>query len=72
MNFKITARDKQNMYEVVGWTVENRSEDKPRHMLGIGEIDDIFRIISLGIDTFDCVVPTRMGRVGWVINVLKY
>lgn len=57
---------KNNMYEVIEWTLEHVDENKPRHMLGVGEIDDIFNIVSLGIDTFDCVIPTRMGRVGWI------
>lgn len=38
--------------------------DKPRHLLGIGEPEDIFAAIEHGIDTFDCVAPTRLGRVG--------
>ena len=56
---------KKNLYEVVDWTVENISEQKPRHLLGIGEIDDIFEIIERGVDTFDCVIPTRIGRTGF-------
>ena len=38
--------------------------DKPRHLLGIGEIDDLVRGVELGIDTFDCAMPTRLGRHG--------
>lgn len=57
---------KENMYEVVKWTVGNTDDLKPKHMLGIGEVDDIFNIVSLGVDTFDCVIPTRMGRMGFV------
>jgi len=38
--------------------------DKPRHLLGIGEPEDLFAAIEQGIDTFDCVAPTRLGRVG--------
>ena len=55
-------KNKQNMHEIVDWTVQNISEEKPRHMLGIGEVDDLFELIERGIDTFDCVVPTRLGR----------
>lgn len=40
--------------------------DKPRHLLGIGEPEDIFIGVAAGIDTFDCVVPTRNGRNGTV------
>lgn len=41
-------------------------EDKPRHLLGIGEPEDIFIGVAAGIDTFDCVLPTRNGRGGTV------
>jgi len=41
-------------------------EGKPRHLLGIGEPEDIFVGVAAGIDTFDCVVPTRKGRTGSV------
>jgi queuine tRNA-ribosyltransferase/7-cyano-7-deazaguanine tRNA-ribosyltransferase len=58
-------KNKQNMSEIVDWTVSNVSEEKPRHMLGIGEVDDIFALIERGIDTFDCVIPTRIGRTGY-------
>ena len=57
---------KKNLYEVIDWTVSNIDPNKPRHLLGIGEVDDIFEAISLGIDTFDCVIPTRLGRMGHV------
>ncbi|MBI2594555.1 tRNA-guanine transglycosylase, partial [Candidatus Curtissbacteria bacterium] len=59
-------RNKQNLYEVVDWTVSNVDEGKPRHLLGVGEVDDIFEIVERGIDTFDCVIPTRLGRMGHV------
>lgn len=56
---------KENMYDVVRWTIENVDDQKPKHMLGVGEVDDIFKIVELGIDTFDCVIPTRVARMGW-------
>lgn len=56
---------KENMYDVVRWTINNVDENKPKHMLGVGEVDDIFQIVELGIDTFDCVIPTRVARMGW-------
>ena len=55
------------MHEVVGWTaaeLERLAADRPRHLLGIGEIDDLIECVSLGIDTFDCALPTRLGRHG--------
>ena len=57
---------KKNLYEVIDWTIPNISENKPRHLLGIGEVDDIFEAVERGIDTFDCVIPTRLGRMGHV------
>ena len=41
-----------------------RDEALPRHLLGIGEVDDLIRGVELGIDTFDCAMPTRLGRHG--------
>lgn len=58
-------KNKQNMHGIVEWTIAKISESKPRHMLGIGEVDDLFELIERGIDTFDCVVPTRLGRTGF-------
>ncbi len=56
---------KKNLYDVVDWTTDIVSDEKPRHLLGIGEVDDIFEIIERGVDTFDCVIPTRIGRTGF-------
>jgi tRNA-guanine transglycosylase len=56
---------KQNLYEVIDWTTDVVAEGKPRHLLGIGEVDDLFEGIERGIDTFDCVIPTRIGRTGF-------
>jgi queuine tRNA-ribosyltransferase len=59
--------EKEQMYEVVGWTTAVLPEDRPRHLLGIGEIDDLVRGVELGIDTFDCAMPTRLGRHGMAL-----
>ena len=56
-----SAPTRPQMYEVVGWTTAALPEDRPRHLLGIGEIDDLVRGVELGIDTFDCAMPTRLG-----------
>lgn len=55
---------KKEMYEAVFWSTPSLPPDKPRHLLGVGEIDDIFNCVKYGIDTFDCVAPTRIGRIG--------
>jgi queuine tRNA-ribosyltransferase len=61
------GRDKAQMHEVVRWTTEELKRqvpDRPRHLLGIGEIDDLLTCVELGVDTFDCAAPTRLGRHG--------
>lgn len=58
------ALEKSQMSQILQWTNEILPEDKPRHLLGISEPDDIFAAIEQGIDTFDCVSPTRVARTG--------
>lgn len=58
------AIEKTKISDIVRWVNTILPEDKPRHMLGISEPDDIFAAIEQGIDTFDCVSPTRVGRNG--------
>jgi len=60
------GESKKEMRQAVDWAYPFLPEDKPRHLLGIGEIDDIFDVIERGMDTFDCVIPTRFGRYGIV------
>ncbi|MDX6673462.1 MAG: queuine tRNA-ribosyltransferase [Solirubrobacteraceae bacterium] len=61
------GQEKAQMHEVVGWATEELPEDRPRHLLGIGEVDDLIRGVELGIDTFDCAMPTRIARHGMVL-----
>lgn len=56
------ALEKENLGTIVGWCAQELPEDKPRHLLGISEPDDIFTAIENGADTFDCVSPTRVAR----------
>lgn len=58
------ALTKDGMADIVRWMCDELPEDKPRHMLGISEVDDIFNCIENGADTFDCVSPARVGRNG--------
>lgn len=61
------GENKEQMYDVVGWatdTLDKAGDLRPRHLLGIGEVDDLIRGVEMGIDTFDCVMPTRLGRHG--------
>jgi queuine tRNA-ribosyltransferase len=56
------ALEKQNLATIVGWVTEELPDDKPRHLLGISEPDDLFAAIAAGADTFDCVSPSRVAR----------
>jgi queuine tRNA-ribosyltransferase/7-cyano-7-deazaguanine tRNA-ribosyltransferase len=58
------GKSKRDMHEILDWTVPLLPADRPRHLLGIGEIDDIFETVSRGVDLFDCVSPTRWARNG--------
>jgi queuine tRNA-ribosyltransferase len=64
------GRDKAEMIEVVGMTVSHLPADAARHLLGIGEPDDLVRGIGLGLDLFDCAVPTRLARHGMALAPL--
>ncbi|PJC49216.1 hypothetical protein CO033_02715, partial [Candidatus Nomurabacteria bacterium CG_4_9_14_0_2_um_filter_32_10] len=57
---------KEDMSSVVKWVNEILPEEKPRHLLGIGEPEDLFMGIENGVDLFDCVLPTRLGRNGTI------
>ncbi|HUP99578.1 MAG TPA: tRNA guanosine(34) transglycosylase Tgt [Aeromicrobium sp.] len=60
------AIDKHRLGEIVDWVVDELPDDKPRHLLGIGEPEDLFVGVEHGCDTFDCVQPTRVARTGRV------
>ncbi|HAS80842.1 MAG: Queuine tRNA-ribosyltransferase [Candidatus Nomurabacteria bacterium GW2011_GWE1_32_28] len=57
---------KEDMSSAVKWVNEILPEEKPRHLLGIGEPEDFFMGIENGVDLFDCVLPTRLGRNGTI------
>ncbi len=78
------GRDKAQMHEVVDWTtveLERLAPDRPRHLLGIGDVEDLIVGVEQGIDTFDCALPTRLGRhgvalvpdpgAGWRVDLAK-
>ncbi len=56
--------NKEQMYDVVALTMSLLSKDRPTHLLGIGGIQDVFNGVLHGVDTFDCVHPTRIARHG--------
>lgn len=69
--------DKEDMHNAVGWVNSYLPKDKPKHLLGIGEPVDMLLAIEKGVDTFDCVAPTRIARNGGIytkkgrINILN-
>ncbi len=64
------GRDKEEMYGVLGLTVPLLPEGAAKHLLGIGEPDDLLEGIGRGIDLFDCAVPTRLARHGMALAPL--
>ncbi len=78
------GQEKAQMHDVVSWTtadLERLAPDRPRHLLGIGDVDDLIAGVEFGIDTFDCALPTRLGRhgvalvpdpeAGWRVDLVK-
>ena len=63
---------KDEMTETLKWIAPHLPEEKPRHLLGIGKIKDIFNAIEQGMDTFDCVIPTREARHGRIYTKNGY
>ncbi len=59
--------EKSQMYEVVDYALAGLRRDRPVHLLGIGGVDDVWEGVGRGVDTFDCVAPTRMARHGWAL-----
>lgn len=56
------------MYEMIEKTVQHLPEDKPRYLMGVGTPEDILEAIERGIDMFDCVLPTRNARHGYLFT----
>ncbi|MFA5770183.1 MAG: tRNA guanosine(34) transglycosylase Tgt [Patescibacteria group bacterium] len=57
---------KAEMREQVKWVSDYLPKDRPVHLLGVGQIDDIIDLVKYGVDTFDCVEPTRLARMGQI------
>jgi queuine tRNA-ribosyltransferase len=58
------GREKSEMHRVLAFTVPLLPDEAPVHLLGIGEVDDLLVGIGMGIDVFDCAIPTRLARHG--------
>jgi queuine tRNA-ribosyltransferase/7-cyano-7-deazaguanine tRNA-ribosyltransferase len=61
------GKSKKDMHAILDWTIPLLPDEKPRHLLGIGEIQDIYEGVARGIDLFDCASPTRWARNGALI-----
>ena len=55
---------KELMYEMINYTAPQLPLDKPRYLMGIGDLMDVLEAVALGVDMFDCVMPTRNARNG--------
>lgn len=63
---------KKEMVQMLKWVIPHLPEEKPRHLLGVGRIEDIFQAIENGVDLFDCVIPTREARHGRIWTAKRY
>ena len=63
------ALDKENLGTIVRWVNEELPEEKPKHLLGIGAPEDLFVGVENGIDTFDCVLASRIARTSAVYTM---
>ena len=59
---------KELMFEFAAYSAGLLPENKPRYLMGVGKPEDILECIGMGIDMFDCVLPTRVGRNGWAFT----
>lgn len=55
---------RQKTIDMLSWSLPHLPAGKPRHLFGVGRIEDLFAGVEAGIDTFDCVIPTREARHG--------
>jgi queuine tRNA-ribosyltransferase len=62
------GEDRATMFETVGWAAPLLPAEQPRYFMGIGDPEGILEVIERGIDMFDCVLPTRLGRTGTAIT----
>ncbi len=58
------GKSKKERSKIMNWFCGKLPENKPRHMLGIGDFEGVIEAVKLGVDTFDCVAPTREARNG--------
>jgi queuine tRNA-ribosyltransferase len=62
------GESKREMRRVIAHTAPRLPADKPRYLMGVGTPEDIVEAVAAGIDMFDCVLPTRNARNGWLFT----
>lgn len=62
------GKEKKDMYKIINWINKKIDFQRPHHLLGIGDLDSLEKIISLGIDLFDCTEPTKLARHGFALT----
>jgi queuine tRNA-ribosyltransferase len=62
------GEEKSDMYSVMEGLLPHMPADKPRYLMGVGTPEDLVRGVALGVDMFDCVMPTRNGRNGYLFT----
>jgi queuine tRNA-ribosyltransferase len=62
------GEDREAMFDTVGWAAPALPADRARYFMGIGDPEGILEVIERGVDMFDCVHPTRLGRTGSAIT----
>ncbi len=63
------GESKREMRDQVRWVADYLPNDRPVHLLGVGQFDDILDLVKYGVDTFDCVEPTRLARMGTIYQL---
>jgi len=62
------GEEKALMYETLAYTAPLLPREKPRYLMGVGTPEDLVHGVSCGVDMFDCVMPTRNARNGWLFT----
>ena len=59
------------MHEIINFIAPLMPEDKPRYLMGIGDLNDMLAAVETGFDMFDCVMPTRNARNGTLLQAVE-
>ena len=58
------GEDSKKVFEALDWSLQYLPEDKPRYAMGVGNLEQMYEAVKMGVDMFDCVIPTREARHG--------